>query len=108
MSVFLSIATLINSNLPHDDLISFLNKVESTSLKQYLTYANIYTDSRVKSKNQLIEMTIYGFMCDKINNIPSIDVSDKGKLKKKQQKNVKLILKNSLDMVIVTKQKETC
>ena len=53
-------------------------------------------------------MAMYGFMGDKINNIPSIaiDVSDKAKFKK-QQKNVKLISKNYLDLVIVIKQKET-
>ena len=88
----------------HDELISFLNQVESTSLKQYLRYANIYTGSRIKSKNQLIEMFKYGFMCNKINNIPSIEVSDKNKFKEKQQKNVTLILKNYLDMVIAIKE----
>ena len=41
MLAFLCIATLLNSNIPHDDLISFLNKVESTSLKQYLRYLDI-------------------------------------------------------------------
>ena len=48
MSAFLCIVTVLNSNIPHDDLISFLNKVESTSLKQYLRYANVYTGSRIK------------------------------------------------------------
>ena len=44
-------------------------------------------------------------MCDKINDIPSIEVSDQSKFKK-QWKNVTLILKKYLDMVIVIKQKE--
>ena len=74
MSPLLCIAT--------DYLTCFLNKVEGTSLKKYLRYANTYTGSRIKSKNQLIEMIIYGFMCDKINDIPSIEVSDKYKFKK--------------------------
>ena len=86
MSAFLCIATILNSNIPHDDLISFLNKVESTSLKQYLRYANIYTGSGIKSKHQLIEMIMYGFMCSKINDIPEIEVSDKHKLKKKNNR----------------------
>ena len=84
ISAFLCIATLLNSNISHDDLISFLNKVESTSLKQYLRYANIYTSSRIKSKHQLIEMIIYGFMCNKINDMPSIEVSNKDKDKFKK------------------------
>ena len=53
MSAFLCIATLLNSNMLHDELISFLNKVESTSLKQYLRYANIYTGSRIKTKKSI-------------------------------------------------------
>ena len=39
MSAVLCIATLLNSNIPHHNLISFLNKIESTSLKQDLRYA---------------------------------------------------------------------
>ena len=84
MSAVLCIATLLNSNIPHHNLISFLNKIESTSLKQYLRYANIYTGSRIKSKHQLIEMIMYWFMCNKIYGIATIEVSDKDKLKKKQ------------------------
>ena len=52
MSAFLCIATLLNSNTPHDDLISFLNKVESTSLKQYLRYAKLIL---VQELNQRIK-----------------------------------------------------
>ena len=86
MSAVLCIETLLNLNIPHDNLISFLNKIESTSLKQYLTYANIYTGSRIKSKHHLVEMIMYWFMCNKINGIPSIEVSDKDKLKKKNNR----------------------
>ena len=50
---------------------------------------------------------MYGFMCNKINDIPEIEVSDQHKFKKKQQKNVTLVLKNYLDMVILIKEKET-
>ena len=30
-------------------------------------------------------MIMYGFMCNKINDIPSIEVNDKNKFKKKKQ-----------------------
>ena len=50
---------------------------------------------------------MYGLMCKKINQIPSIEGSDKDHFKKKQQKNVTLILENYLDMLIVIKEKET-
>ena len=58
MSAFLCIAPLLNDDLPRDDTISFLNRVEVGSLKKYLKYAKIYTGLRVKLKNQLIEMII--------------------------------------------------
>ena len=51
-------------------------------------------------------MIMYEFMCDKIIDIPSLEVSDIDKFKK-QWKNVTLMLKNYLDMVIVTKEKDT-
>ena len=86
MLAFLCIETPLNSNIPLDNFISFLNKVVSASLKQYLRYANICTGSRIKSKHQLIEMIIYGFMCNKINDIPSTEVSDKDKFKKAIEK----------------------
>ena len=60
----------------------------------------------LKQKNQLIEMFKYGFMCDKIYDIPSIEVSDKNKFKKKQQKNVTLILQIFLDIVFAIKEIE--
>ena len=53
-------------------------------------------------------MIVYGFIYDKIKNIPSIEVSDKDKLKKKNnRKFVTLILKYCLDIVIGIKEKET-
>ena len=47
---------------------------------------------------------MYWFMCNKINGIPSIEVSDKDKLKKKKKKNLVLILKNYLVIVTVIKE----
>ena len=70
MLAFLCIETLLNSN------------IVKASLKQYLRHANICTGSRIKSKHQLIEMIMYGFMCNKINDIPSTEESDKDKFKK--------------------------
>ena len=36
----------------------------------------------MKSKIQLIEMILYKFMCDKMNDTPSVEISDKNKFKK--------------------------
>ena len=85
MSAFLCITTLLTSDLPRDDIISFLNRVKVSSLKQYLRYAKIYTGSGIKLKNQLIEMIIYGFICDKLNDIPPIEC-DRDNLKKTIEK----------------------
>ena len=106
MPAFLCIANLLNLNIPHDYLISLLNKVESTSLKQYLIYANIYNGSRIKSKHQLIEMIMYRCMCNKINDISSIEVSDKDKFKKTIEK-CNIDIKKLLGYGNCNKKKET-
>ena len=87
MSAFVCIATLLNSKTPRDQIISFLNTIQSNSLKQYLLYANIYSGVGPKTKNQLIEMIIYGCMCNKIKDIQSIESIDRNiadKILKKQ------------------------
>ena len=72
---------LINSNLPRDDIISFLSGVETKMLRQYLRHEKFILANHQKTKKYLIEMIIYGFMCDKINGIPLIEEIDKKILK---------------------------
>ena len=79
MSAFLCIATLLKSNVPKEHIIKFLKKVESDCLRQKLKLAKIYSGVSSKTKNQLIEMIIYGFMCDKIKDMGSIHDFDKNK-----------------------------
>ena len=50
MSAFLCIAILLNSNIPKEDIIKVLNRVEINFLKQYLDHAKIYRGSSTKSK----------------------------------------------------------
>ena len=91
MSAFLCIATLINSNLPRDHIILFLGGAETNVLRQYLWNAKVYTGLSSKNKKHLIEMIIYGFMCDKINNISLIEEIDK-KILKNSNINIKRLL----------------
>ena len=82
MSAFLCIATLLNSNIPKEDIIKVLNRVEINILKQYSDHAKIYRGSSTKSKKKLIEMILYGFICDKIIDIGSIYDFNKNDLNK--------------------------
>ena len=95
------IATLINSNLPRDHIIFFLGGAETNMLRQCLRNAKVYTGLSSKNKKHLIEIIIYGFMRDKINDISLIEEIDK-----KYLKILILILKDYLLMVIVIKEKK--
>ena len=48
-------------------------------MRQNLKLAKIYSGVPLKTKEQLIEMIIYGFMCDKIKDMGSIHDFDKNK-----------------------------
>lgn len=51
MSGYLCIATLLKLNLPREDLIKFLFRVESSCIIQYLDKATIYSGSNKSKKN---------------------------------------------------------
>ena len=50
-------------------------------LRQYLRNAKVYTGLSSKNRKHLIEMIIYGFKCDKINDISLIEEIDQKILK---------------------------
>ena len=68
-----TLAVLLNSNLQRDQIISFLNTIQSNSLCQYLFMGDIYSGVATKTINQLPDMIIYGHMCRKIKNIETIE-----------------------------------
>ena len=88
MSAFLCIATLINSNLPWDHIISFSGGIETNMLRQCWRNAKVYTGLSSKSKNHLIEMMIFG-KCDKINDISLTEEIDQKILKYSNIKRLK-------------------
>ena len=51
MPQYLCIATLLKSNLPRQDLIKFLFRIESSYITQYLNKATIYSGSNKSKKN---------------------------------------------------------
>ena len=89
MSAFLCIATIINSNLPWDHIISFSGGIETNMLRQCWRNAKVYTGLSSKSKNHLIEMMIFGFKCDKINDISLTEEIDQKILKYSNIKRLK-------------------
>ena len=62
-SSLVSISTLVKSNVGEKCLINCLTNVSSQSLRDYLRLTNIYCGTSTKSKIDLIEMIIYGFIC---------------------------------------------
>ena len=61
---FVTISTLVKSDIGEKLLINFLINIPAQSLKNYLECANIH-----QKKPDLIEMIVYGYITDKLNNI---------------------------------------
>ena len=74
-SSFVSIATLIKSNLGERCLINILINISSQALKDYLEYGKIYKGASSKKKNDLIEMIVYRYITDKISKLHLEDMS---------------------------------
>ena len=76
-SAFVSISTLIKSNIGEKCLINFLANVSSQALRDYLECANIYKGNSPKKKTDLIEMIVYGCITEKLNKKEVEDISIK-------------------------------
>ena len=76
-SAFVSISTLIKSNIGEKCLINFLANVSSQALRDYLECANIYKGNSPKKKTDLIEMIVYGCITEKLNKKGIEDISTK-------------------------------
>ena len=74
-SSFVSIATLVKSNLGERCLINILINISSQALKDYLEYGKIYKGASSKKKNDLIEMIVYRYITDKISKLHLEDMS---------------------------------
>ena len=66
-SSFVAISTLIKSDIEEKRLIKFLMNMPAQPLRYYLKCANICKGYSSKKTTDLIEMTVYGCITDKLN-----------------------------------------
>ena len=76
-SSFVSIETLIKSNLGEKCLINILMNISSDALRDYLECGQIYKGTSSKKKTDLVEMIVYGHITDKINKMRMEAISKK-------------------------------
>ena len=76
-SSFVSIETLIKSNLGEKCLINILMNISSDALRDYLERGQIYKGTSSKKKTDLVEMIVYGHITDKINKMRMEAISKK-------------------------------
>ena len=59
---FIMISVLVKSNLSDKCLISALYSIDSKALRNYLGIVEIYDNNSSKSKIDLIQMIVYGYI----------------------------------------------
>ena len=74
-SSFVSIASLVKSNLGERCLINVLMNISTNALFDYLECAKIYRGASSKKKTNLVEMIVYGYITNKINKMNPVDIS---------------------------------
>ena len=74
-SSFVSIASLVKSNLGERCLINVLMNISTNALFDYLECAKIYKGASSKEKANLVEMIVYGDITNKINKMNPVDIS---------------------------------
>ena len=72
---FFMISILVKSNLSDKCLIKALYSIDCKVLRNYLGLAEIYDGNNNKSKSDLIEMIVYGYIKDKLKNEQVNDIS---------------------------------
>ena len=76
-SSFVTISTLIKSDIGEKCLINFLMNISGQALRDYLECANIYKGASPKKKTDLIEMIVYRCITEKLNKNGLEDISTK-------------------------------
>ena len=92
-SSFVSIATLLKSNLGEQCLINILMNISTNALSDYLECAKIYKGASSKKNTNLVKMIVYGHITNKINNTNPVDISkiERNQILKKNEINVRLL-----------------
>ena len=76
-SLFVAKATLVKSNLGEKCLINISMNISSEPLRDYLECGKIYKGASSKKITDLVEMTVYGHIINKINKIDVEDIFKK-------------------------------
>ena len=66
ISSFIAASILKQSKIPEQQYLSFINVLPQSSLREYLSYDNIFDGKRKRAKVNLIEMIVYGRITNKI------------------------------------------
>ena len=72
---FVMISVLVKSNLSDKCLISALYSIDSKALRNYLGIVEIYDSNISKSKSDLIEIIVYGYIKGKLKRDGVSDIS---------------------------------
>ena len=90
-SSFVSIATLVKSNLGEMCLTNILMYISTKALSDYLQCTKIYKGASSKKKTNLVEMIVYGHITNEINKIHPIDISktERSQILKQNEINVR-------------------
>ena len=92
-SSFVSIASLVKSNLGERCLLNILMNISTGALTDYLECTNIYRGASSKKKTNLAEMIVYVHMTNKINKMNHVDISktECSQILKQNEINVRLL-----------------
>ena len=92
-SSFVSIATLVKSNLGEKCLINILMNISTNALSDYLECAKIYKGASSKKNTNLVEMIVYGHITNKINKMNPVDISkiERNQILKQNEINIRLL-----------------
>ena len=74
-SSFVSIASLVKSNLGEWCLINILMNISTSAFSDYLECAKIYKGASSKKKTNLVELIVYGHITNKVNKINLVDIT---------------------------------
>ena len=87
---FVMISILVKSNLTDKCLINALYSIDSKALRNYLGIVEIYDGNSGKSKSDLIEIIVYGYIKDKLkrDNVSDVSLSSAFKILKDKGINV--------------------
>ena len=92
-SSFVSIATLVKSNLGENCLINIVMNISTNALSDYLECLKIYKGVSSKKKTNLAEMIVYGHITNEINKMNLVDIpkTERNQILKQNEINGRLL-----------------